>query len=92
MALTTEGVDFAFRFGFLGDLTATAHRPARIERVLVATPAYLGRAGRSVRPESRLMESANEGAVAAAVAGLGIATTGSRAKRDGKRRTRARHA
>jgi len=111
-ALITEGVDVAFRFGSLGDSTATARRLGSITRVLVASPAYLRRAGRpkvpaelnshaiiagptgtddwtferegrrvSVRLESRLMVSANEGAVAAAVAGLGIANTGSIASR-----------
>ena len=111
-ALITEGVDVAFRFGSLGDSTATARRLGSIKRVLVASPAYLRRAGRpkvpaelnshaiiagptgtddwtferegrrvSVRLESRLMVSANEGAVAAAVAGLGIANTGSIASR-----------
>jgi DNA-binding transcriptional LysR family regulator len=111
-ALITEGVDVAFRFGSLGDSTATARRLGSIERMLVASPAYLRRAGRpkvpaelnshaiiagptgtddwtferqgqrvSLRLESRLMVSANEGAVAAAVAGLGIANTGSIASR-----------
>jgi DNA-binding transcriptional LysR family regulator len=106
-ALITEGVDVAFRFGSLGDSTATARRLGSIERVLVASPAYLRRAGRpqapadlashsviagpmaadgwifekdgrrvSLRLEGRLVVSANEGAVAAAVAGLGIAATG----------------
>ena len=110
--LITEGVDVAFRFGSLGDSTATARRLGSIERVLVASPAYLRRAGRpkapaelsshaiiagptgtddwtfekegrriSVRLDSRLVVSANEGAVAAAVAGLGIANTGSIASR-----------
>ena len=111
-ALITEGVDVAFRFGSLGDSTATARRLGSIERMLVASPAYLRRAGRpkvpaelnshaiiagptgtddwtieregqrvSLRLESRLVVSANEGAVAAAVAGLGIANTGSIASR-----------
>ena len=106
--LVSEGVDVAFRFGPLGDSTATARRLGSIERVLVASPAYLRRAGRptvpadlnlhaiiagpmsserwtfekngrqvSLRLEGRLIVSANEGAVAAAVAGLGIASTGS---------------
>jgi len=106
-ALITEGVDVAFRFGSLGDSTATARRLGSIERVLVASTTYLRRAGRpkvpadlnshaiiagpmgtddwtfekdgrrvSVRLEGRLVVSANEGVVAAAVAGLGIATTG----------------
>lgn len=111
-ALITEGVDVAFRFGSLGDSSATARRLGSIERVLVASPAYLRRAGRPRAPaelsshaiiagptgaddwtfgkegrrvsvclESRLMVSANEAAVAAAVAGLGIANTGSIASR-----------
>jgi DNA-binding transcriptional LysR family regulator len=106
-ALITEGVDVAFRFGPLGDSAATARRLGGIERVLVASPAYLRRAGRpqapadlsshaviagpmgphswtfekagrrvSLRLEGRVFVSANEGAVAAAVAGLGIAATG----------------
>jgi DNA-binding transcriptional LysR family regulator len=106
-ALITEGVDIAFRFGWLGDSTVTARRLGSIERVLVASPAYLRRAGRPQTPadlnshaiiegpmaaaswkfekdgrrvslglQGRLVVSANEGAVAAAVAGLGIATTG----------------
>ena len=106
-ALISEGVDVAFRFGPLGDSTATARRLGSIQRVLVASPAYLRRAGRpkvpadlnshaiilgpmasdrwtfdkngrqvSVRLEGRVVVSANEAAVAAAVAGLGIASTG----------------
>jgi DNA-binding transcriptional LysR family regulator len=106
-ALISEGVDVAFRFGPLDDSTATARRLGSIQRVLVASPAYLRRAGRpkvpadlnshallvgpmaadrwtfekngrqvSLRPEGRVVVSANEGAVAAAVAGLGVASTG----------------
>ncbi|HSU76297.1 MAG TPA: LysR family transcriptional regulator [Burkholderiales bacterium] len=106
-ALISEGVDVAFRFGPLGDSTATARRLGSVRRVLVASPAYLRRAGRpqvpaelgshaivlgpmasdrwsfekdgrqvSVRLEGRVVVSANEGAVAAAAAGLGIASTG----------------
>jgi DNA-binding transcriptional LysR family regulator len=106
-ALITEGVDVAFRFGSLDDSTATARRLGGVERVLVASPAYLSRAGRpkapvdllshaiiggpmgahgwafekdgrrtSLRLEGRIFVSENEGTVAAAVAGLGIATTG----------------
>jgi DNA-binding transcriptional LysR family regulator len=106
-ALISEGVDVAFRFGPLDDSTATARRLGSIQRVLVASPAYLRRVGRpkvpadlnshallvgpmaadrwtfekngrqvSLRPEGRVVVSANEGAVAAAVAGLGIASTG----------------
>jgi DNA-binding transcriptional LysR family regulator len=111
-ALISEGVDVAFRFGPLDDSTATARRLGSIQRVLVASPAYLRRAGRpkgpadlnshtllvgpmaadrwtfekngrqvSLRPEGRVVVSANEGAVAAAVAGLGIASTGTIAAR-----------
>jgi len=106
-ALITEGVDVAFRFGALADSTATARRLGSIQRVVVASPAYLRRAARpkapadlnshaiivgpmasdrwtfekdgrqvSLRLEGRIVVSANEGAVAAAVAGLGIASTG----------------
>jgi len=106
-ALVTEGVDVAFRFGSLADSAATARRLGSIERVLVASPDYLRRAGRlkapadlnshaiiegpigaegwtfekdgrrvSSRLEGRLVVSVNESAVAAAVAGLGIASTG----------------
>src|SRR6267154_2074499 len=46
----TEGVDVAFRFGSLGDSTATARRLGSIERVLVASPAYLRRADRPKAP------------------------------------------
>jgi DNA-binding transcriptional LysR family regulator len=105
-ALVTEGVDVAFRFGSLVDSAATARRLGSVERVLVASPAYLRRSGRlkapadlnshaiiegpigmegwtfekdgrrvSLRLEGRLVVSANESAVAAAVAGLGIAST-----------------
>ena len=106
-ALITEGVDVAFRFGSLEDSTATARRLGSVERVLIASPAYLRRAGRpkapadlnshaiitgpmgtdgwtfekggrrvSLRLQGRVVVSGNEGVVAAAVAGLGIATTG----------------
>ncbi len=106
-ALISEGVDVAFRFGALADSNATARRLGSIQRVLVASPAYLRRAGRpkapadlsshamvvgpmgsdrwtfekdgrqvSLRLEGRVVVSANESAVAAAVAGLGIAATG----------------
>ncbi len=112
-ALISEGVDVAFRFGLLGDSTATARRLGSIQRVLVASPQYLRRAGRpkvptdlsqhaivggpmgsegwnfekdrrrlSVRLEGRVVVSANEGAVVAAVAGLGIAATGIIAARE----------
>jgi DNA-binding transcriptional LysR family regulator len=108
-ALINEGVDVAFRFGYLADSSATARRLGSFQRVLVASPAYLRRAGHpttpselssheiivgptgmgsdgwtfekharqvSVRFEGRVIVSANEGAVAAAVAGLGITCTG----------------
>lgn len=106
-ALITEGVDVAFRFGVLDDSTATARRLGSVKRVLIASPAYLRRAGRpkvpadlnshdiilgpmapdrwtfekdgrrvSLHLEGRLVVAANEGAVAAAVAGLGITRTG----------------
>ena len=112
-ALVSEGVDVAFRFGPLGDSTATARRLGSMQRILVASPAYLRSAGRpkapadlnshaivlgpmasdrwtfekdgrrvSERLEGRVVVSANEGAVAAAVAGLGIAATGIIAARE----------
>ena len=49
-ALISEGVDVAFRFGPLDDSTATARRLGSIQRVLVASPAYLRRAGRPKVP------------------------------------------
>ena len=106
-ALITEGVDVAFRLGALADSNATARRLGSMPRVLVASPAYLRRAGRpkvpadlhthaivggplgagrwtfekdgrqvSVELEGRVVVSTNEGAMAAASAGLGIVSTG----------------
>lgn len=107
--LLGEGVDVALRFGLLPDSSATARRLGTVERLLVASPAYLERAGIpkvpadlaahaiivgptgldpdawtfrranqavTARVEGRLTISANEGAIAAAVAGLGIVSTG----------------
>jgi len=107
--LVNEGVDVAFRFGVLQDSSATARRLGATPRVLVASPAYLQRAGmpqspadlaahalivgpagagpagwsfeqgghmQSVRVEGKLTASMNEVAIAAAVAGLGIASSG----------------
>lgn len=107
-ALIREGIDVAFRFGPLPDSTATARRLGATARVLVASPAYLRRAGRpaapadfathslvvgpaisgtetwvfekdarraSLRPAGRIALSSNEGAVVAAMAGLGITRT-----------------
>ncbi len=102
--LVNEGVDVAFRFGALPDSTATARSLGVTRRLLIASPAYLKKAGvpetpgslakhamiigpadggrswsfqrngsvMSVRVDGRLAISANEGAVAAALAGLGI--------------------
>lgn len=108
-SLISEGVDVAFRFGSLADSRATAWRLGSVQRVLVASPAYVRRSVRpkspadlsshelilgpnemagegwtfekdgrqvSLRPQGRLHASANDGAVAAAVAGLGIACSG----------------
>ena len=107
--LLGEGVDVALRFGLLPDTSATARRIGTVQRMLVAAPAYLEKAGTPTTPadladhaiilgptgldagawtlrrdnqvviariESRLTISANEGAIAAAVAGLGIVSTG----------------
>jgi len=49
-ALITEGVDVAFRLGALADSNATARRLGSFPRVLVASPAYLRRAGRPKVP------------------------------------------
>lgn len=43
--LVSEGADLAFRFGALPDSNAMARRLGRFERVLVASPNYLLRAG-----------------------------------------------
>ena len=107
--LLGEGVDVALRFGPLSDTSATARKIGTVERLLAASPAYLGKAGTpklpadladhmiiigpvgrdadawtfrrdnhvvTARVEGRLTISANEGAIAAAVAGLGIVSTG----------------
>jgi DNA-binding transcriptional LysR family regulator len=102
--LVAEGVDVALRFGPLPDSTATVRRILAWPRVLVASRAYLDKAGTPVTPsdlprhaiiigpaslgghwsfrkggratsfsvEGNLAVAASTGAVAAAVAGLGI--------------------
>lgn len=48
--LVNEGADLAFRFGALPDSNAMARRLGRFERVLVASPNYLLRAGTPLNP------------------------------------------
>ncbi|ODN65874.1 LysR family transcriptional regulator [Methylobrevis pamukkalensis] len=43
--LVSEGIDVSLRMGQLADSTAVARRLARGRRSVIATPAYLGRAG-----------------------------------------------
>lgn len=107
--LLGEGVDVALRFGSLPDSSAVARRIGTVQRLLVASPSYLAKAGTpqtpadlsnhaiivgpvgieaeawsfrkdgetvTARVEGRLTITANEGAIAAAAAGLGIALTG----------------
>jgi DNA-binding transcriptional LysR family regulator len=107
--LLRDGVDVAIRVGELLSSTATSRVVGVIQRVVVASPAYLRRAGTpavpadlakhsilagppavipdawsferagktvTVQPEARLKSNVNAGAIAAAIAGLGIALTG----------------
>lgn len=107
--LLRDGIDVAIRVGELPSSTATSRVVGVIQRVVVASPAYLRRAGTpavpadlvkhsilagppaaipdawsferagksvTVQPEARLKSNVNEGATAAAVAGLGIVLTG----------------
>ena len=104
-----ESVDVALRIGVLNDSTAVARKIGMVHRVVVATPAYLARAGTpsvpgdladhaiivgpagrvmegwtfrrdgkasSVRVEGRFILNSMEAAAAAAIAGLGILSTG----------------
>ncbi len=48
--LVVEGVDVALRFGALPDSSATARKIGTSQRILVASPAYLQRAGAPVSP------------------------------------------
>jgi DNA-binding transcriptional LysR family regulator len=107
--LVGESVDVAVRIGTLRDSAAIARRIGAVQRVLVAAPAYLARAGTpltpsdlsahaliigpaghgsegwsfrkdgkamTIRVQGRLVVDAAEAATAAAVAGLGIVSTG----------------
>lgn len=48
--LVSEGIDLALRMGELTDSTAVARRIARGRRSVIATPAYLARAGTPLTP------------------------------------------
>lgn len=48
--LTTNGIDVALRMGELADSSMTARRIARTDRLVVASPAYLARAGVPASP------------------------------------------
>ena len=107
--LLKEGVDVAIRLGPLTDSGLIARRIGMNQRLLVASPAYLAKAGTpaaptelvdhsviigppgvtsrgwvferkgrqaSIRVQGRLVTTLNEGATAAAVAGLGIVSMG----------------
>jgi DNA-binding transcriptional LysR family regulator len=53
--LVTEAVDVALRFGVLSDTSAVARRLAEVPTMIVASPAYLKRAGTPKKP-SELMD------------------------------------
>jgi DNA-binding transcriptional LysR family regulator len=107
--LVGESVDVALRIGVLNDSTAVARKIGTAHRVVVATPAYLARAGtpsvpsdltdhtiiigpagrglegwtfrrggkvNTVRVEGRYILNGSDAAAAAALAGLGILSTG----------------
>jgi DNA-binding transcriptional LysR family regulator len=112
--LIGDSVDVAVRIGVLSDSSAVARKIGTVDRVLVASPMYLARAGTpltpsdlikhvlivgpagrtsegwsfrksgkstSVRVHGRFIIDATEAATAAAVAGLGIISTGERSVR-----------
>ena len=56
--LLEENIDVAFRAGSLSDSTMTAHKIAQSPRFVVASPAYLARAGTPERPLDLLRHDA----------------------------------
>jgi DNA-binding transcriptional LysR family regulator len=79
--LVGDSVDVALRIGTLADTSAVARKIGVNPRVLAAAPVYLAEAGTPKKPSdlpqhSIIVFNGAEGATAAAVAGLGIISSG----------------